>query len=256
MRGFRNTSAGLVCDAVQSPVAGCIAAPSTPQPLQTMACLDGISPMKRRKVTCSVPGVLGMVSPKPQSPISSSSMTEAPNKGFATAAPIRHIFEKMELNVTGVLMVLAWQDSPHEVQWGSKASKSIAFHCWGVASEHQWVRLSAYGGMCERLCAFLGTLEGGFGFVEFSNVLHNRPLRAHFDGALAVKFGEGCKIASQPCQENGCDNAADIHCSNCWDWFCDHHLGLCLTCERGWFCPICQVPINHTCRPTRPVPED
>ena len=86
-------SAGLVCDAVQSPVVGGIAAPSAPQPPQKIACLDSISPMKRRKIMCSVPGVLGMVSPKPQSPISSSSMTEAPSKGFATATPMQHIFD-------------------------------------------------------------------------------------------------------------------------------------------------------------------
>ena len=43
----------------------------------------------------------------------------------------------------------------------------------GVASEQQWVRLSAYGGMCEHLCAFLDILEGGFGFVEFSNLSHH-----------------------------------------------------------------------------------
>ena len=35
-------SAGLVCDAAQSQVVGGIAAPSTPQPLQNMACVDSI----------------------------------------------------------------------------------------------------------------------------------------------------------------------------------------------------------------------
>ena len=73
-------SPGLECDAAQSRVVGGIAAPSTPRPLQKIACLESISPMKRRKITCTVPGVLGMVSPKPQSPIASSSMTVAPSK--------------------------------------------------------------------------------------------------------------------------------------------------------------------------------
>ena len=183
-----------MCDAAQRQVVGGIAAPSTPQPLQNMACLDSISPMKRRKITSTVPVVLGKVFPKPLSPMSSSSMTVAPSKGFATATPILHIFERLERNKTGVLMMLSWQESSHEVQWAQKASTSTAFHCWGVAPGQQWVRLSAYGSMCEPLCAFLVTLEGVFGFVELSNISHNRPIRANFEGALAVKVEEGCNM--------------------------------------------------------------
>ena len=88
----------------------------------------------------------------------------------------------------------------------------------GVAPGQQWVRLSAYGGMCEPLCAFLVTLEGGFGFVESSNISHNRPLRTNFDGALAVKVEEGCNMRvlpsctqwREPPQPQWCENCLDL----------------------------------------------
>ena len=74
---------------------------------------------------------------------------------------------------------------------------------------------------CQHMVAcasVLGTLEGGFGFVEFSNLSHNRPLRIHFDGALAVKVEEGCNMRflpsctqwREPPQPQLCENFLDL----------------------------------------------
>ena len=65
-----------------------------------------------------------------------------------------------------------------------------------------------------------------------------------------------CVDSTQPCAELHCAANAVAHCDNCWLWHCLGHLGACGTCGRGPFCPVCATPINHTCIPRRPVPQD
>ena len=62
--------------------------------------------------------------------------------------------------------------------------------------------------------------------------------------------------SSQPCSEPLCVAFAVGRCDNCWLWHCEAHLGPCAGCGRGPFCPVCAIPINHTCVPPRPVPQD
>ena len=62
--------------------------------------------------------------------------------------------------------------------------------------------------------------------------------------------------SSQPCSELRCVAFVVGRCDNCWLWHCGAHLGPCATCGRGPFCPVCAIPINHTCMPRRPVPQD
>ena len=67
---------------------------------------------------------------------------------------------------------------------------------------------------------------------------------------------EAVTDSTQPCSELHCRAFAVGHCDNCWLWHCGAHLGPCGACGRGPFCPVCATPINHTCIPRRPVPQD
>ena len=71
-----------------------------------------------------------------------------------------------------------------------------AFHAWGIDPKDEWVRVTAYDGICEQLHTFLCSLDGGYGYVAFSNSSHNRPLQTSFEGALAVKVEGGCLMRS------------------------------------------------------------
>ena len=67
---------------------------------------------------------------------------------------------------------------------------------------------------------------------------------------------EAVTDSTQPCSEPRCGAFAVGRCDNCWLYHCGAHLGPCATCGRGPFCPVCAIPINHTCMPRRPVPQD
>ena len=56
------------------------------------------------------------------------------------------------------------------------------------------------------------------------------------------------------CANNGCPRRAVDICDQCRAPHYEMHLWLCTECDRGEFCDICVIPINHTCIPRRPPP--
>jgi hypothetical protein len=88
-----------------------------------------------------------------------------------------------------------------------------------------------------------------------ARILETRARLWHFLETRGASDG-AVTDSSQPCSELRCVAFVVGRCDNCWLWHCGAHLGPCATCGRGAFCPVCAIPINHTCMPRSPVPQD
>ena len=190
----------------------CMLQPNTPPHRHNEQPLDEISSLKRRRLKQQRNSLAVL-------DVSVSDCGKL-KKAFSGPVPLQRIFDKMEMNMIGVVMMLVWQDKPQEIgKYGQNSrSKGFAFHSWGTGPEQQWVRVSAYGRMGEVVCIFLHTLPGGFGYVEFSNLSHNRPLRGVLEGAIAMKVEEGsdmrhmqaCSLWKDVPQPALCDNFMNL----------------------------------------------